>query len=141
MFKTILVPVDVNDIETAEPALAEALVIAQSSDASLRLIHVRSEIPHSIMEFVPPHFDAKQFQNCENKLADLAAGLSVPEDRVSTVVAMGSVRHEVLKEAERIGADLIVVGAHRPSNLMYLLGSSAAAIVRHASCSVLVVRS
>src|SRR5215210_9529029 len=114
-------------------------VIAQSSGASLRLIHVRSEIPRSIMELVPPHFDAKQFQNCENKLAGLAAGLSVPEDRVSTVVAMGSVRHEVLKEAERIGADLIVVGAHRPSNLMYLLGSSAAAIVRHASCSVLVV--
>src|SRR4051794_20193978 len=40
---------------------------------------------------------------------------------------------EPLKGAERIGADLIVVGAHQPSNLMYLLGSNAAAIVRHAT--------
>jgi len=140
MFKTVLVPVDLNDVETAKPALAQAVAMAQGSDACLRLIHVRSDIPRSVMEFVPPNFDAKQFQECEAKLADLAAGLTLPEDRVSTVVTMGSVRHQVLKEAERIGADLIVVGAHQPSNLMYLLGSNAAAIVRHATCSVLVVR-
>jgi nucleotide-binding universal stress UspA family protein len=140
MFKTILVPIDVNDIETAEPALAQAVAIAHGSDAALRLIHVRSDMPRSVMEFVPPNFDAKQFQECEDKLSDVAAGLGLPEDRVSTVVTVGSVRHQVLKEAERIGADLIVVGAHQPSNLMYLLGSNAAAIVRHATCSVLVVR-
>ena len=89
MFKTVLVPVDVNDIETAEPALAQAVAIAHGSDAALRLIHVRSDIPRSVMEFVPPNFDAKQFQECEDKLSNLAAGLGLPEDRVSTVVTMG----------------------------------------------------
>src|SRR3954453_9472453 len=54
MFKTILVPIDVDDIETAEPALAQAVATAQGSEASLRLIHVRSDIPRSVMEFVPP---------------------------------------------------------------------------------------
>ena len=56
------------------------------------------------------------------------------------MVRMGSVYAEVLDEAGRIGADLVVVGSHRPSMATYLLGSNAATIVRHARCSVLVVR-
>jgi len=79
MFKTVLVPVDLNDVETAKSALAQAVMIAQGSDASVRLIHVRSDIPRSAMEFVPPNFDAKQFQGCEDKLADLAAGPEIPD--------------------------------------------------------------
>ena len=45
-----------------------------------------------------------------------------------------------LAEAEDWGADLIVVGSHRPTMATYLLGSNAKTIVRHAKCSVLVVR-
>jgi nucleotide-binding universal stress UspA family protein len=56
------------------------------------------------------------------------------------VVGLGSVYNEVLNQADRIGADLIVVGSHQPSMATYLLGSNAATIVRHAKCSVLVVR-
>jgi nucleotide-binding universal stress UspA family protein len=33
-----------------------------------------------------------------------------------------------------------VIGSHRPSMAIYLIGSNAARIVRHAKCSVLVVR-
>ncbi|MCC2654076.1 MAG: universal stress protein UspA, partial [Microvirga sp.] len=47
---------------------------------------------------------------------------------------------EVLDEAEQTGADLVVVGSHRPTMATYLLGSNASTIVRHAKCSVLVVR-
>jgi nucleotide-binding universal stress UspA family protein len=46
----------------------------------------------------------------------------------------------VLAEAEEWGADLVVVGSHRPTMATYLLGSNAKTIVRHAKCSVLVVR-
>ena len=53
---------------------------------------------------------------------------------------LGSVYNEVLKEADSVAADLIVVGSHRPTMSTYLLGSNAATIVRHAKCSVLVVR-
>ena len=91
------------------------------------------------MEFIPPHFEAQQTE-CEQKLAAIAAGISLPEGRVSSVVRLGSVYGQVLKEAEHVSADVIVVGSHRPSMSTYLLGSSAATIVRHAKCSVLVVR-
>ena len=53
---------------------------------------------------------------------------------------MGSVYNEVLHEADTVGADLIVVGSHRPTMATYLLGSNAATIIRHARMSVLVVR-
>lgn len=140
MFKTLLVPVDVAEPETARPALERAVAMAGASDGTIRLIYVRSMLPMTYMEFVPPHFDESQQREAEEKLAALTATVSLASDRVSSVVHMGSVYNEVLQEAERIGADLIVVGSHRPSMATYLLGSNAATIVRHATCSVLVVR-
>ena len=43
--------------------------------------------------------------------------------------------------SEAIKADLIVMGSHRPELRDYLLGPNAARVVRHAPCSVVVVRS
>ncbi|WP_179655998.1 universal stress protein, partial [Salmonella enterica] len=37
-------------------------------------------------------------------------------------------------------ADMVIIASHRPDITTYLLGSNAAAVVRHAECSVLVVR-
>jgi len=140
MFKTILVPVDLAEIDAAKPALARALELARASEGTIRLIYVRSIVPVTYMEFVPPSFDEEQQSDAERKLAKLAAAVNLPADRVSAVVRLGSTYGEILSEAERTGADLVVVGSHRPSMATYLLGSNASAIVRHAKCSVLVVR-
>ena len=140
MFKTILVPVDILDVDTARPALARATALAEASGATVRLVHVRSLVPLTYMEFVPSTFDEEQQRDAEDRLAKLAASVELPAERVSSVVRLGSVYAEVLDEAERTGADLVVVGSHRPSMATYLLGSNAATIVRHATCSVLVVR-
>jgi nucleotide-binding universal stress UspA family protein len=42
--------------------------------------------------------------------------------------------------AEKISADLIIMPAHRLKLQDYLLGTNTAKVVRHAQCSVLVVR-
>jgi nucleotide-binding universal stress UspA family protein len=140
MFRTILVPVDIDDVETSRPALDRAVTLAESSGGTLRVIYVRSLVPTSFMEFVPPHFDTAQQGEAEKRLAALVQGIRLPKDRVSSVVTLGGVYHDVLQEADKIGADLIVVGSHRPTTATYLIGSNAANIVRHARCSVLVVR-
>jgi nucleotide-binding universal stress UspA family protein len=140
MFKTILVPVDLGEIEAAKPAIDKAVELAQSSDGTLRLIHVRSIVPVTYMEFMPPTFDEEQQGESETRLATLAASVDLPAERVSAVVRLGSVYAEVLDEAEKTGADLIVIGSHRPTMATFLLGSNASTIVRHARCSVLVVR-
>jgi nucleotide-binding universal stress UspA family protein len=140
MFKTILIPVDLGEIEAAQPALDKAVELAAGGEGSVRLIYVRAIVPVTYMEFMPPAFDQEQQEEAEKKLAKLAAKVKLPAERVSAVVRLGSVYNEVLDEAEKTGADLIVIGSHRPSMATYLLGSNAASIVRHAKCSVLVVR-
>jgi nucleotide-binding universal stress UspA family protein len=140
MFKTILVPVDIAEPEMARQAIETAVSLAHGSGGTVRLIYVRSLLPVTYMEFVPPTFDAEQQGDAEKKLAEIAAGVALPEGRVSSTVRMGAVYPEVLDEAEKIAADLVIVGSHRPSMSTYLLGSNAATIVRHAKCSVLVIR-
>jgi nucleotide-binding universal stress UspA family protein len=140
MFRTILVPVDIDDVETSRPALDRAVALAEASGGTIRLIYVRSLVPVSFMEFVPPTFDTAQQGEAEKRLTALVQTLRLPKELVSSVVTVGGVYHDVLQEADKIGADLIVVGSHRPTMATYLLGSNAASIVRHAKCSVLVVR-
>jgi len=140
MFKTILVPVDLGEVETAKPAIDKAVELAKASSGSLRLVYVRAIVPVTYMEFMPPTFDEEQQGEADVKLAKLAAGVGLSSDRVFAVVRLGSVYAEVLDEAEKTGTDLIVIGSHRPTMATYLLGSNAATVVRHAKCSVLVVR-
>ena len=140
MFKTILVPVDLGEVEAAQPAIDKAVGLANASGGTLRLIYVRSIVPVTYMEFMPPAFEEAQQDEAEKKLAELAATVKLPAERVSAAVRFGSVYNEVLDEAEKTGADLVVIGSHRPTMATYLLGSNASTIVRHARCSVLVVR-
>lgn len=140
MFKKILVPLDLAELEMTELALSEAVALAKSSNASLRLLNVQSLAPAAFVDYVPPNFDAQLRLATEQEIADIAAKIDYPADRVSTVVRFGAVYPEVLAEAADWGADLIVIGSHRPSMSTYLLGSSAKTIVRHAKCSVLVAR-
>jgi len=65
-----------------------------------------------------------------------AAGLAL-ESRVRR----GDPSHEIVEEAKSWGADLIVVGSHGRTGMQrLLLGSVAEQVVRHAPCSVEVVR-
>jgi nucleotide-binding universal stress UspA family protein len=60
--------------------------------------------------------------------------------KVRHVIATGRAYEEVLNLAKKTGASLIVVGAHKADISDYLLGPNAARVVRHATCSVHVVR-
>jgi nucleotide-binding universal stress UspA family protein len=140
MYKSILVPVDLAEAELAAPAITAAEEFATMSEGTVRLVYVRSLVPVTYMEFVPADFDAGQQADAEAKLAEIAAKVKLPAERVSARVLVGSVHGEVLAEADASGADLVVLGSHEPGMLAYVIGSNASAIVRRAKCSVLVVR-
>jgi len=141
MFKQILVPVDVDEVDIARPALDKAIEIAKASGAMLRLIHVRPRAPYAMNAYLPNGYYDSDEKASLTTLGDIAENISLPKERVSFVSPFGRAYDEVLKEAAAIGADLIVIGSHRPNWGTYLIGSNAATIVRHALCSVLVVRS
>jgi nucleotide-binding universal stress UspA family protein len=140
MYKRILLAVDLAD-EAEEPkGLEEALALVNCSGAELRLVNVQPLLPATFMEYVPADFDAEQERRAKEALDEIAAGIALPKERISCAVASGGVYHELLREAQEWNADLIVIGSHRPVMSDYLLGSNAKTIVRHAQCSVLVVR-
>lgn len=141
MYKKILVPVDLADIEVARAALQRAKTLSESWNSELRLVNVLSLIPAAYLDYMPANFDAQERQRAETEIKELANGLGVSGAvKVSTVVRLGAIYHEALGEADDWGADLIVIGSHHPTLATYLIGSNAANIVRHAQCSVLVVR-
>jgi universal stress protein F len=118
MFRKILVAVDLTDADATPNGIAEAVELAKASGGIMRLVNIQPLLPATFMEYVPADFDAEQEKRASAALQD----------------------HEILGEAADWGADLIVVGSHRPVVTDYLLGSNAKTIVRHALCSVLVVR-
>ena len=140
MFRTILVPIDLADLEIARPAIEKATKLAEASGAALRLVNVQQTIPASYMDYIPETFDEEMRAEAEEKLKALALKLPLGPDRVSWVVRAGGAYPEILDEAEKWGADLIVLGSHRPTMATYLLGSNAKTVARHAKCSVLIVR-
>ena len=140
MFRTILVSVDLAEPDMASPAIDKAIELARASGGALRLVNVQPLLPPAYMDYVPVGFDEQQREESIAALRTMAAKIPLPAERVSTSVRIGGTYPEILADAEEWGADLIVIGSHRPAMSTYLLGSTAKAVVRHATCSVLVVR-
>jgi nucleotide-binding universal stress UspA family protein len=140
MYKRILVPIDLADVDLAKPALATALMMAKSSDGSIRLINVLPMTPVMLAEYVPPDFEAQQRASAEEAIAIVAKETGLESGKIATVVRQGNIDREILDEAKTMAADLIVMSSHRKGMRTYFLGSNAGHVVRYASCSVLVVR-
>jgi len=56
------------------------------------------------------------------------------------VVIEGHSSRSILNHANSNDADLIIIASHQPGMQDYLLGSTAAKVVRHAKCAVHVLR-
>jgi nucleotide-binding universal stress UspA family protein len=140
MFQNILIPVDLAEPDMTDMGIDEGVALAKIANGDVRLVNVSSFMPTAFADYVPTNFGDQLRLETEELIAERAAQIDYPSERVSTIVRFGDVYHEVLIEAEEWGADLIVLASHRPAMATYLLGSNAGVIVRHAKCSVLVAR-
>jgi nucleotide-binding universal stress UspA family protein len=140
MYKRIVLAVDLVEPTSAPKGLAQAIELAQTGAGELRLVNVQPVIPATFMEYVPVDFDVEQENRAKEALDVILGSIDLPAERKSAATRAGGIYHELLQEASEWDADLIVVGSHRPVMSDYLLGSNAKTIVRHAQCSVLVVR-
>jgi universal stress protein G len=76
-------------------------------------------------------------KNAEEKLAELAKKSTLPESDIQIHVRSGNVRDEVIKLADELQADVVIIGSRNPNIQTHLLGSEAASIVRYAHVPVL----
>ena len=140
MFRSIVVPVDLAELDIARHAVETAVAFAKQTNGRVTLVNVVPIMPVMMLDTVPVSYETEVADKSKSALAELARSLDAPRREVDSIVRIGGVYHEILEVADEKGADLVVVGSHRPAMATYLLGSNATAIVRHATCSVLVVR-
>lgn len=139
MYNNILVPIDTAEESSWQKALPVAIEEARRAAATLHLLVVVPEIPPQLA-FLPEEYNTQVITTATEKLTTLTKG-QVPGDLpVQSHVRQGSVYKEILHASQALGADLIVMASHRPEFKDFLLGPNAARVVRHARCSVLVVR-
>ena len=141
MYKTILLAIDLNEVEAQAKSIGTAIEQARTGGATLHVANVLPDYGMTIVgSFFPEGFEQKMLEEEQRRL-EAWAGEALPDDiEVSLHILKGTIYEEILKAATAIKADLIVLSAHRPDLKDFLLGPNAARVVRHAACSVLVVR-
>ncbi|ENY5348373.1 universal stress protein UspG [Klebsiella sp. CN_Kp088] len=142
MYKTIIMPVDVFEMELSDKAVRHAEFLAQQ-DGIIHLLHV---LPGS-SSFTMSRFtaDLRRFEEhlqheAETRLQAMVGHFSIDPSRIKSHVRFGNVRDMVNELANEIKADVVVIGSRNPSISTHLLGSNASSVIRHAHIPVMVVR-
>jgi nucleotide-binding universal stress UspA family protein len=140
-FHRILVAVDFG--EASQEALEVAIDLSIANDADLTLIHAW-EIPayaYAGMAYLPTDLWSSIELAGKDQLASTLALVRKRVPSAQSVFASGEPARQVLDVADRVNADLIVMGTHgRRGVSRALLGSVAERVVRMSPVPVLSVR-
>ena len=117
---------------------AESLVTARrllADGGKITVLSVLEELP----SYVGSYFSADLLK--KNKLDQTSKiKAEIFGDDIEVQVLSGHPTNTILDWAGKHKADCIVVSSHRPGLSHLLLGSTAARVVRHAECAVVVLR-
>jgi nucleotide-binding universal stress UspA family protein len=136
MYRNILVPIDPGHGDVGPRIVAVAGHLA-GAEGRITLLTVLEPVPSYVEAYIPKETLEHNVEVAERFLSDLAEGATAP---VQTRVTRGHPSTAILEVAEQLGADAIILGSHRPDYRDFLIGSTAARVVRHAACTVVVER-
>jgi len=143
MYKKILLPVDVFEMDLSDKAVRHAEFLASAEEGEITLLNVLPNSSRSVLRGFAA--DIQKFETfmqaeSEKKMQALSRLFSIPAERIHTRVVFGNVRDEILAIGNADEFDVIVVGSRTPGLSTHLLGSNAESILRYAKIPVLVVR-
>jgi len=141
IIKSILVPIDFS--AESEKALTYAVPLARHLRAKIVLLYVLELVRTPDFAMFPLSLDRQHLMaKCQRRLRRVAADLHIRPARLqSTHVRVGVASQEITDFAQTHRVDLIIISTHGYTGLKHaVLGSTAERVVRHAPCSVLVVR-
>jgi nucleotide-binding universal stress UspA family protein len=140
--KSILVPLDFSP--ASKQTLDYAVAFARQFKARLTLLHVVEPLATPDFAAALPLVmeNAKVVAAARQEMELLVKAVRVPAGMVEKVlVRTGRSYHEIAEAARSRKVDLIIISTHGYTGLKHaLLGSTTERVVRHAPCTVLVVR-
>lgn len=138
-YKNILLVVDLSDDSQIIGERAKA--IAACYQSQITLLHVVEYVPVEPMgEALLPtvQIEGELVERAKARLAELAQRLSLPNSR--QLVETGGIKAEIIRAAQRLRSDLIVLGSRERHGLAILLNFTEDTILHAAPCDVLAVR-
>lgn len=136
----ILVPLDLQDKAGCARLIEASFDLAQKYDAKLHFLNVLDVDLESPMIDRFDDIKDEYLRTARSRLKKLISEKAPAGHTADIHVAPGRSYAMIIEAAEDIKADLIIISAHKPAMKDYLLGSTAARVVRHGTCSVLVLR-
>ncbi|MCP3868608.1 MAG: universal stress protein [Gammaproteobacteria bacterium] len=141
MFKNILMPIDLQETHLAAKAVKIAITEARKHGAD---IHIMTVMPGFGMPMVATFFPDNAMKKAMKEIgAELKRYIAAnfPNDiKTHPHLDEGSPAERILDQARDVKADLIVIPSHAQSLGQVFLGSCAAKVVEHATCSVMVIK-
>lgn len=134
MYKKILVAMALD--HGVSPMTLEVARALRAPDGEIIALHV-FEAPASYARAV---LDEETIQRGYARAGELLREKLRDWPEVKAVLVQGHSYRSIVDHAEANGVDCIVVGSHKPGIGDYLIGSTAARVVRHARCAVHVHR-
>lgn len=138
-YKNILLVVDLSDDSQIIGERAKAIAACYQSE--ITLLHVVEYVPVEPMgEALLPtvQIEGELVERARLRLAELAKKLSLPNSR--QLVETGGIKSEIIRSAQRLHSDLIVLGSRERHGLAILLNFTEDTILHAAPCDVLAVR-
>lgn len=137
--RTILHPTDFS--ASADLAFDLACALAAAQGATIHVLHVgRHPVISPIEGAIPPESECFQEELMEKLRRIRPADPRIPVEH--QLVFVGNPAAEILRVAQRLGADLIVMGTHGRTGMPRLLmGSVAEQVMHKAACPVVAVKS
>lgn len=136
MYDKILIPVDMSHTEKAVPMIEVAKKLAGENTQYI-LMSVIYQVPGYLETSIPQEYFEMSKEEARKTLKVLAIDSEID---AKVELCSGEAAHEILALSEGQKIEMIVIGSHRPGLSDYLLGSTAARVVRHAKCPVMVLR-
>ncbi len=138
MFKSILVPVNLEDTQPMKRAMETAAYLARQDGAELHFISVFPGFGTPLVaSFFPKDAEQKARSEFQQRLTAFVAD-TVPDLNTVTEVKSGNPWEAILDYAQTHAIDLIVMPCRHKAQS--LLGSVSARVAERASCSVLISR-
>lgn len=138
-YKNILLVVDLSEDSRVIGERAKAIAACYGSD--ITLLHVVEYVPVEPMgEALLPtvQIEGELVDRARQRLTELAQQLDLSQSR--QLVETGGIKSEIIRTAQRLNADLIVLGSRERHGLAILLNFTEDAILHAAPCDVLAVR-